>query len=265
MADSRAPVPIFYFTKVKNIGDQINPWLISRLFGSEAILCTQEQEHVLAIGSLMGIANRRSRIWGTGVLHPSAISEDIVSDNVYAIRGKLSYEAMQAQGIAMRDIPLGDPGFLVSQIVEGWPQVKKKYRLGLAAHYMDRTHPWVRTLLARSDVADLNVQADPEVFLATLAACEAVASSSLHGLIFAEALHVPNVWIELSDKVLGDGFKFRDWFSLAEMPQHKPAVPRSNDEIVGLIEKATLHDMQIEADSLIKSFQQLSSTMQTTI
>jgi hypothetical protein len=183
MADSRAPVPIFYFTKVKNIGDQINPWMMSRLFGCEAILCTQEQEHVLAIGSLTGIANRRSRIWGTGVLHPSAISENIVSDNVYAIRGKLSYEAIEARGIAMRDIPLGDPGFLVSQIVEDWPQVQKKYRLGLAAHYMDRTHPWVRTLLARSDVADLNVQADPEVFLATLAACEAVASSSLHGLI----------------------------------------------------------------------------------
>jgi hypothetical protein len=66
------------------------------------------------------------------------------------------------------------------------------------------------------DVADLNVHADPEIFLASLAGCEAVASSSLHGLIFAEALRVPNVWIELSGKVHGGGFKFRDWFSLAE-------------------------------------------------
>ena len=265
MADRSAPVPIFYFTKVKNVGDQINPWLISRLFGSEAILCTQEQEHVLAIGCLMGMANRHSRIWGTGVLHPSAISEDIVPDNVYAIRGKLSYETMRARGIALRDIPLGDPGFLVSQIVKGWPQVQKKYRLGLAAHYVDRTNPLVRRLLARPDVADLNVHTDPEVFLSTLAACEAVASSSLHGLIFAEALRVPNVWIELSDKVLGGGFKFRDWFSLAEMPQHKPVVPRSTDEMVELIEKATLHDIRIDADSLMKSFLQLSSEMQTTV
>jgi pyruvyltransferase len=103
------------------------------------------------------------------------------------------------------------------------------------------------------------------VFLSTLAACEAVASSSLHGLIFAEALRVPNVWIELSDKVLGGGFKFRDWFSLAEMPQHKPVVPRSTDEMVELIEKATLHDIRIDADSLMKSFLQLSSEMQTTV
>jgi Polysaccharide pyruvyl transferase len=258
MADRRTAVPIFYFTKVTNVGDQINPWLISELFGSATILCTQEQEHVLAIGSLMGLANRRSRIWGTGVLHPSAIAEDIVPDNVYAIRGKLSYEAMRARGIVLGDIPLGDPGFLIRKVAERWSQVQKKYRLGIAAHYVDRTNPWVQSLLTCPDVADLNVHADPESFLATLAACEVVASSSLHGLIFAEALGVPNVWIELSDKVHGGGFKFRDWFSLAERPQHEAVAPESTGGMAGLIEKAALHDMRIEADSLIGSFPWLS-------
>jgi hypothetical protein len=262
MVERCPPVPMFYFTNVKNVGDQVNPWLVSRLFGSQPVLCTQDQEHVLAIGSLMGFANRRSRIWGSGVLHPSAVSEDIVPDQIYAVRGKLSYEAMRARGIAIKDIPLGDPGFLVGQLVKGWPRVQKKYRLGLAAHYVDRAHSWVQAVLSRPDVADLDVHADPEVFLARLAGCETVVSSSLHGLIFAEVLQVPNVWIELSDKVLGGGFKFRDWFSLAEVPQHEPEVPKSIDDMAGLIDQATLHGMRIDADGLIQSFRRLSSAVQ---
>jgi hypothetical protein len=103
------------------------------------------------------------------------------------------------------------------------------------------------------------------VFLENLAGCESVASSSLHGLIFAEALQVPNVWIELSDKVLGGGFKFRDWFSVVEMPQLEPDVPRSTDEMIRLTERATLHGMRIEVDSLINSFPQLSSAVQLPI
>jgi hypothetical protein len=253
--DDRAPpLSIYYFTKVKNVGDQINPWLISKLFGKDVILCSLEQEHILACGSLMGLANGRSRIWGTGVVHPTVISDDIVADHVYAVRGKRSYEAMRARGIALRDIPLGDPGFLVGQVADGWAPTEKRYRLGLASHYVDRAHPWVQTLLARQDVADLNVHADPEVFLANVAACEAVASSSLHGLIFAEALHVPNVWIELSDKVIGGGFKFRDWFSLAESPQHEPVIPKSVGEILGATTKAMLHNVRIEVECLLKAF-----------
>jgi hypothetical protein len=121
---------------------------------------------------------------------------------------------MRASGIALKNVTLDDPGFLIGKIAEGWPQVKKEYRLGIAAPYVDRMNPWVQSLLATWRIS--NVHADPEIFLANLAGCEAVASSSLHGLIFAEALRVPNVWIELSGKVHGGGFKFRDWFSLAE-------------------------------------------------
>ncbi len=257
IAASASATRIFYFTKVKNVGDQINPLLIAKLFGVNAVLGSRDTEHLLAIGSLMGVANRHSKIWGTGALHPSAASADIATHNVYAVRGKLSHQALRDRGIPLLDIPLGDPGFLVAKAFQRELRSEKKYRLGVAAHYVDRAHPWVRNLVTDADVVDLNVHTDPQEFLADVAACEAVVSSSLHGLIFAEALGVPNVWIKLSDGVRGGGFKFHDWYSLAQMPQREPELPEGLTA-ADCVRRAALHGMQIDVEALIGSFPRLS-------
>ena len=43
--------------------------------------------------------------------------------------------------------------------------------------------------------------------------CELIASSSLHGLILADTLEIPNYWLRLNGEVVKDGFKFYDYFS----------------------------------------------------
>jgi pyruvyltransferase len=245
-------LPVYYFTKVANVGDQLNRWLIPRHFGVDVVLTSPDAgPHLLAIGSLMSSANQHSQIWGTGLISATAAVGDIRPEKVHAVRGKLTHAKLRENGIPLRDLPLGDPAFLVAQSLGG-ATPGRRFRAGIAAHYVDRGSPWVREALRNADFIDLDVHLPVSEFIARLNACEAVISSSLHGLILAEAFSIPNVWVEISDKIVGAGFKFRDWFSLAGQPQLEPE--RALEGAEAICRRATLHDIRIDRDALTSAF-----------
>jgi len=59
----------------------------------------------------------------------------------------------------------------------------------------------------------IDVAWTPQEVAREIAACDAVISSSLHGLIFSDALGVPNAHIRLSDRLTGGMYKFHDYYS----------------------------------------------------
>ena len=249
------PIRLNYFLRIPNVGDRINPAIVTAVSGHPTVhVAGSDDIHLLAAGSMMAAANPLSHIWGTGVMHPDFGVGSVTAPNIHALRGKLSHSALRQTGIKISDVPLGDPGFLAPALLRITRSTTPTYRLGVVPHYVDRDSQHFRRLSAGSDVADLNVHNDPERFLRTMADCEVVISSSLHGLIFAEALGIPNLWVTSTGDIGGGPFKFNDWFSTTVKPQTAAHALTSEDTVVTLMNRATLHDSKIEVEALKTAF-----------
>lgn len=224
-----------------NLGDELNFYLIKALTSYKifnyADLYVKPRMNFCCIGSIIDsdMLNKDSIIWGTGAIegikkigfHPRKIC---------AVRGKLTREYLISQGI---DCPAvyGDPALLTPLVYN--PRVKKKYVMGIIPHYVDMNNPLVtylqNLLPGRISVIKMQGYNDWHEVIDEIKQCDFVISSSLHGLILADAYQVPNVWIEFSDKVYGKGFKFKDYFS---------AVHRDTKDPVLITDKSTLEGLQ---------------------
>ena len=61
-------------------------------------------------------------------------------------------------------------------------------------------------------------------FIDKILSCEVILSSSLHGIIIADAYAIPNQWSTFTDKIAeGAEFKFHDYFLSVEKNIDKPS------------------------------------------
>ena len=198
----------------------MSPMICERLAGCPVVYAPKRRCDMVALGSLLDRFKERLfhphiHVWGTGFIE--AGSPHRSRFHYHAVRGKHSAQLIQGPAIET----FGDPGLLADLL---WPELRKtakRHRVGLVPHYEDRTDPKVQTLantLASCRVID--VFNDVTDVLRQIASCECVLSSSLHGLIVADAFGVPNAWIKLSERVRGDEFKFRDYYSIYGLDQH---------------------------------------------
>ncbi len=91
-----------------------------------------------------------------------------------------------------------------------------------------------------------------------IASCEAVLSSSLHGLVFSDALGVPNAHIKIGDGLVGGLFKFQDHDSAVARPEHNVmsfGSPSKVQSVVRAVQEAYLpvRNLAQIQDALIKA------------
>ncbi|KKG75443.1 polysaccharide pyruvyl transferase family protein [Methanosarcina mazei] len=219
-----------------NWGDALNPILIRQISGREVISADKiinfRNETVYSvIGSILGkYPEKNLVVWGSGFISSSdRFSRE--PKKIYAVRGPLTRDLITKQGIYCPEV-YGDPALLYPFFYR--PNVKKQYKLGIIPHYTDKENYLLNKFKDAPDILIIDILCGVNKVVEDICKCELIASSSLHGIIASDAYGVPSIWIEFSDRVVGNGFKFFDYFE---------SVNRYNEKPLNITEKTTLKDI----------------------
>lgn len=213
---------LFYLYK-ENLGDDLNYYLVKKLTGKFVVnyfysyLNLLQPVNFMCIGSIVRRSNKNSIIWGSGAIEDSLDDMKEKPNKVVAVRGPLTRALLLKNGINCPPV-YGDPAILLPYI---YPCKKeKKYRLGIIPHFLDYDNDNIKKIQESNQdgvviIKMKNYKSFKDV-INTINECEFIASSSLHGLILSDAYCVPNVWIKLSDRIIGGNFKFLDYYKGCE-------------------------------------------------
>ncbi|MBZ4023544.1 hypothetical protein CKO11_13865 [Rhodobacter sp. TJ_12] len=220
--------------EIWNWGDAVSPAIYHYVVGHipQVVDYTDmtTEPHLMICGSTMKWITAGSILWGVGEISDTMafLTPGVQPAHVAAVRGPMTRTRLLDRGIACPEI-YGDPALLFSRFYRP-AQPERRYRLGIIPHYIDQDHPALARFAAHEHVRVLDItQAGiPEEqritrFIDDVCACDAILSSSLHGLILADAYGIPCRWMKLSDRVVGNGFKFRDYFQSMEQASRAQA------------------------------------------
>jgi hypothetical protein len=198
------------WSELPNAGDVFSAAIVEHLSGRPVQIVDEQplpRPHLLAVGSILHWADACSTVWGSGFVD-DRIAFHAPPAEVLAVRGPLT-AARLAQLGAGAPLTLGDPGALAPVL---FPRHAVEATVGIVPHYADAEHPWVGAMAAQG-ARVVDPLAPLAHYMDALSGCELIAASSLHGLVFAHAYEIPAVWVSLSDRVHGRGFKFRDYLA----------------------------------------------------
>jgi hypothetical protein len=214
---------------------------------------------MLGVGSILFFANKHSHVWGSGILHPGMSLSDIDKSTFHALRGKRTFSFLTERGISLPDLPLGDPGIFAKEVCEIIPAKDRdiRFRAAFVPHHNSTNNPLYRSVGACPEFVVVDILNDTLLPLQQILQSEVVISQSLHGLIYAESLGKPNLWISDRQDAIWR-FKFDDWYSTTAMPQHAPhSLAAPVEELIG---NASLRESTINKQDLARSLPVTSCT-----
>lgn len=195
--------------KPGNVGDILTPWLIKKITGYSSTFVNKPftKKTLLGVGSIISFTNQNTVVWGSGAMRrPTDVN---IEADYRSVRGPITRDILKEKGAKCPDI-FGDPALLMPFYYR--PEViRKSYSIGLFAHYVDTD--LVKKWYKNSEVLIINpLNAKPEEVVKQIVKCKKIISSSLHGIIIAQAYGVPACWVKHSNKLNGDDTKFYDYF-----------------------------------------------------
>jgi succinoglycan biosynthesis protein ExoV len=200
----------FYESTNGNVGDDLNPFLWSRLIPNLAN--GDESTIFVGIGSIFDKrydAYNKKVVFGSGARSPETLPKVDESWDIRFVRGPLTSKALAESGINASYIT--DPGILVSKVFPKPKVVKGK--IGLIPYFLTDHEPWHHIAKMLGYVL-ISPTLSVENFVLQVAECELVVTEAMHGSIIADAMRVP--WIVYSSSTIlhekqTHSFKWTDW------------------------------------------------------
>jgi pyruvyltransferase len=198
---------LYYWNAKKNFGDLLASLLIQKFTRIPTKWSPPEKSELVVIGSIL---EHLPKTWagviaGAGKLHEKT-KLSFPNARILSVRGPLTAKGLKGNFV------LGDPGLLADELV---PQQEKKYALGIVPHWTD-TKLEHNPLFTRYKPKIIRVTDNPLKVIAEIGQCHKIVSSSLHGIVLADAFGIPRR-IELSPKMIshptqeGGTFKWQDY------------------------------------------------------
>lgn len=235
----------WWFTEHNNFGDKLNPYLINKISGNQAKLVEDKsiRKH-LCVGSIMHLADEKCTVWGSGFISGNHTTKG--TPEILAVRGPKTRQMLLENNQKCPET-YGDPALLLPKYFN--PSVSKKHKFGIIPHYIDKSNKLLNKF-QNSDIKTIDIQNDIEKVILDILACEVIFSSSLHGIIAADAYGIPAYWIKFHNK-LGD-FKFEDYLlSVGRSP--KPILICDKTTLDDMIELTKDYEININLDKLYES------------
>lgn len=190
---------------LNNFGDLIGPVLVRRIKDEFGLHEPLEQWRLVAVGSIMRLAERNDVVWGSGVNGRSMDLGAAPDLDVRAVRGPRTRNALMGVGTLVPEI-YGDPGLLWSRYWSrdyylSGPDAPTPSKVGIVPNHNDKKS------LSGTDIIDPIGQ--PHDVIRQIAACDFVCGSSLHGVVLAESLGIP---ARLIRSVSEPAFKYDDYY-----------------------------------------------------
>lgn len=227
--------------------------LLFRALGYRVTWAPLSSADVTGVGSLLDLylwarQPTAAVVWGSGLRAAStAQSREVIRRSVgtfAAVRGPRTRDAL---GLPM-DTPLGDPGLLAPALLEG-----KAERRGTHAVVIPHFRTWSNEA-SRSQMRALTnlgyrvvaPNQDPVDVVRAIGNAAVVYTSSLHGLIVADALGIPAALVRFGNSdLLGEPeFKYLDYFESVQSSPRWIAI----DDIIPT-QTALLHRIEAESET----------------
>lgn len=238
-----------------NFGDALNPWLFRKMthyhpVNANNIFNFLNRNVYSVIGSILD-NNTKSNlvVWGSGFKEKDSklIKKPI---KVCAVRGPLSRKKLLEMGVDCPPV-YGDPALLLPVFYN--PIIKKEYKLGIIAHYADKNTDNYKKFINKlpADVLIINIENQIESVINDILKCDKIASSSLHGLIVADAYNIPSLYIKFSNNIVGGNFKFKDYMASVEREFIEPMAIYSETTSEYVMNSFTNYSISFSSEDLL--------------